>query len=129
MCFNVFNFSTVLGYSHHYFNYNTKLKTKPMFGFNFIPNSPVKNLERMLVHVGLEYGKYVSGISPSCIILSVSQTRHLFFPSKIKNENVKKQIEKLINKLIYLNTKLTSNNILFQNFQKKIKLKYLNSKR
>jgi hypothetical protein len=40
-----------------------------MFGFNFIPNSPVKNLERMLVHVGLEYGKYVSGISPSCIIL------------------------------------------------------------
>jgi hypothetical protein len=38
-----------------------------------------KNLERMLVHVGHAYGKYVSDISPSCIILSVSPAHHLFF--------------------------------------------------
>jgi hypothetical protein len=81
------------------------------------------------VHVGLEYGKYVSGISPSCIILSVSQTRHLFFPSKIKNENVKKKIEKLINKLRNLKNQTDLQQYFISEFSEKNKLKYLKSKR
>jgi hypothetical protein len=39
-----------------------------------------KNLERMLVHVCRAYGKYGSGISPSCIILSISQAHFHFSP-------------------------------------------------